>query len=528
MHNPVVYLVATSYKNQFKQWLRKPLKFLLTIAWIGFMLFGFLQYPELLRDFGIVTPEGFVALISLFVLYISAPSFLSYFKRKGIVFTYADVNFIFATPVSAKSALVYGLSKSIVLNAVMGLAVMIVAVVGFEIPILSAVIYFLGTLFIGDLGEYSLAVILYGSEKLTEKTKNILRYAVYILMASVVLWVVFRFLNQGFSLELVYSVLGHPIILLIPFLGWKIGFASLIFLGYTPIRLLSSVLFVLGSLFLYLYVRRMKLDGEYYEDAMTFADDYQVALEESQKGGIGVVGKKQKTRATNTVLKGSGATSIFYKHLLEFRKQHRFPLRLRDIVILIGGVALAYFISIEPAVNIMYIIPLILMGIQIYFKSIFAQFSQWRRDFDHYLIYLIPDTNFRKVFYATLIDHLTGLIQTLFLILPMAIYNQWPFIHVLLTIILMTLVRAAGLYFSMFFKEILGRHLGMLLEAFVSAISEIVVMGLPLLIAGILIGAEIGNPQIIYGALVIFYLVICVISLWVVSRTLTHIVVMAE
>lgn len=522
MHNPTLYLIVTTYKNTFKKWLRNPLKFLGVLIWMGFILWGFMQYPELLSGFGIVTPQGFVALLSIFNIYMSGPSLLTYFKRKGIVFTHADVNLVFPTPISPKSALIYGLSKTMIVNILFTIAMFVVGVVGFHIPILSAILYYGLSLLIGDVGEYALATIFYGSETLSDNFKKAIRYGVYALMMVVLLWVSITFMNEGISKEVVYDILGHPIILLIPLIGWKIGLAHFVILGYTPIRLISTLCFVFGSLALFVYAKTMKMRGDYYEDALTFADDYQIALDKSSKGGLGFVGKKEKVKKTKTVLKGAGASAIFYKHVLEFTKKHHFPIRYRDLLVLMVGCILAYFMKVEPFENMKAIMPLALMGFQLYFKNIFSQILQWHYDFDHYLIYLIPDSNLKKVFYATLITHLTGLIQTVFLFLPMGIYLRWPIYHLLLSMLLMTLLRAASLYFSIFFKEIIGSYLGKVLEGFVSMLSEMVILGVPLLIIGIWVSVAPDYAYVAYGVLSVYYIVISCISLIVIGRVLTH------
>ena len=91
MNSALVFHVKTSLKNMVKRMLKRPLKAIgiLVIA-LYFLAIPFTMKSFLIQ-FGFATPKGFVLLITAMTLYISMPSTMTYFKRRGVIFRKQDV-----------------------------------------------------------------------------------------------------------------------------------------------------------------------------------------------------------------------------------------------------------------------------------------------------------------------------------------------------------------------------------------------------------------------------------------------------
>ncbi len=158
----------------------------------------------------------------------------------------------------------------------------------------------------------------------------------------------------------------------------------------------------------------MPCTGQYYEDAMKFADDYQEARKKSKKGEVAVVGKKKMYRNAQVVYKGNGAKAIFYRQLLEYKKERFFIFGFVTLLYLAGGIFIGY-LGIKQdfaSKGIMkyYLIP----GVMAYLSFIMSSYrSKWEKELENPYVFLIPESPFWKMFYATCIDHIPGVMAYL-------------------------------------------------------------------------------------------------------------------
>ena len=126
------------------------------------------------------------------------------------------------------------------------------------------------------------------------------------------------------SLKSAAELIEHPIFRLLPVVGWDISALRLVIFGPDRLNVIGTVLYLGLIILLTLMAIRMKNTGAYYEDAAKFADDYQELRNRSKRGETGYsLGKKKKFRTVKGNF-GGGAKAIFYRQLLEYKKERFF------------------------------------------------------------------------------------------------------------------------------------------------------------------------------------------------------------
>lgn len=523
MNKAIVYLYLRSLQNSFKLLLKKPLKLLGTIFSIAYFAALPFFMRGMIEDFGLDTPSGFVMIASMFVLYISLPATLTYFRRKGIMFRSSDINFIFASPVNPKWSLLYGLIKNAYLTLLLQLVIPLTAVLIFHVPVETAVLYGLAEMILANVSGYSMALIMYGSERISENQKKLIPKIVYGLMGLISVWLLYSIYRQGFSIAAFTAILSSPVFLLIPYFGWQVGFLNLLILSVNPYTLISGILYILITIVLFITARRMKCHGEYYEDALTFADNYEeVLLRNTRDRSMIFRLKNKKINKVKTSLSGNGAYLIFSRQLLSYRRQHRYLVRFTDLIHLAIGLFILFVTFDEGTVLTPLVFFYIVMGIAIYLGTFFSALNQWQAEFDQYSLYLIPDSNLHKLFYATLMEHVTNLFRALLVILPLAFSFQINVIYLVLGIVLFTLMKSVIVYIGILFKDIIGNQVGASFAAILNMFVNLVILLVPLGL-GILIAVFNYPIWLAFAAAIAYCLLVDFLALTISSKTLVHI-----
>lgn len=481
MNKSLVYLVKKSFLNFFKKLIKKPMKaigMLLLVAYyfyLPFMVKGFIT------DLGLNTQSGFVLIASVGTLYLSMPLTMTYFNRKGVNFKKQDINFILASPTPPKQALIYALSKDVYINFGMQVMFLMAAVFVFAIPLLKSIIYILVNIVFSNLLSYSLAVIMYASEEITLKQKQRIKRIVYVILAGftvfLITMVVSQTLESGFDITYIISILSSPVVLMIPIFGWQLGWLNLIMLGLTPIRLIATGLFFASAIGLTSYAYKMKVSGEYYEDALSFSEN--VALLESKKGDISLTeafGHKKKKYGYKGELKGFKSNVIFHKQFIERRRSRRYFLSFGDIIYLIAGFGLGFVtVFIDDFIDPDYFLE-IMIGISIYLSIFFKPGADWKSEFKNHYLFLMPDSPLNKLFNASLLDHLLSAIRAIFLTVPAGLFMRASFLEILFAISVQILLKAMMTYVSILIEAIIGAKIGQTFASIINIFVSIIIM----------------------------------------------------
>ena len=497
----LLYIIRKTFKNRIKQSLRKKVTYLYLLIIIGYFAMMFIGYSSLFENMAgeAAGPINFVYLSSFVCVWLLPVGLITYAKRKGIAFKNADVHFVFPAPIAPKTVLLFAQLKSSLFGIVFGLAFAIYGIFGFHIAVWRILIYILFYSVAENILESSLMVILYGNETFSDRIIKIFRGILYAILIVFLLFSLYLWRVEGLSLSILTTFFNHPILQFIPIMGWNIAAIRLVILGPTIINIINTIIYVLAVVLLFIAAKKMKCTGEYYEEAMKFADDYQQILDKSKSSGgqsIQFVGQKKKYKKQgNIVYKGFYGKALFYRQLLEYKKERFFIFGFRTLVDIAVGIGLIYFIKSLGAEVLEYVI-LFPMGVGAYMAFLGNGIGgKWSKELTKPYTFLIPESPLKKLWYATLIDYIRSFISGSILTLPIGIYFKVSPLLIFLAILVYVCLQIGNMYINIMLETIIGNLLGQMGKSFFKMIFQGIVIGISILIAVVnitIFGMEVG------------------------------------
>jgi len=458
----LIYIYKRTFINRLKKALRKPVTYVYLAFGIIYLLMMFSGFGTMFSAWNLASPQGLVTILSVSVLFFLPTNMITYAKRKGLLFRPSDVHFVFTSPVQPKLVLLYVQVKQFLISFLASGLFTWVGVSYFKIAVWKMILYFLLSFVVENVLETSLMIFLYGNERFSERTVKAMCKSLYLMIGVLVLFAGYLYFVQEKSFTAVEVFLNHPFVQCVPILGWNIAFIRLLILGPTTLNVICTVLYCLSAAGFLITVVKMKCTGDYYEDAMKFADDYQEARNKQKKGETTFrIGRKKKFKKASVTYKGSYAKAIFYRQLLEYKKQRFFIFGSSTIVCLIASIVIAYAVYHTPDMNTGMMKYFLLPGAGAYITFMFSGYlTRWSKELENPYTFLIPDTPFRKLMYSTLIEHIRSLIDGCVLVIPAAVFMGLPLLNIILAIFLYMCLQANKLYFSVLSEAVLGDVLG--------------------------------------------------------------------
>jgi len=514
----LLYIYKSTIKNLIKKALRKPVTYIyitLMIFYIGVLFSG---AGSLLEMFNINTNDGLVSVLSFFVFWMVPANLFTYAKRKGLIFRPSDVQFVFTAPFNPKLVLQYAQVRNYAIGLVWNLIISISGVLIFKMPVLYMVAYFILSFVIENILEGSLMTLLYGNEGLSKKTIKWISRAILMIIGVLLLFAAYLFFTVDSSWGVIALFLKHPFLQCIPIVGWNIAFIRMLFLGPTTLNVVCTLLYCVTAFILLYLANRMKCMGEYYEDAMKFADDYQTLRNRSKKGEmvIGVAGKTKKFGKANVRYKGYYAKAIFYRQLLEYKKEKFFIFGFTTLFCALAGGIIAYFCMNNNMSMELNGVPksltesakyFIVPGVSAYMTFLIsAANSKWGKELENAYTFLIPDSPVRKLWYATLIMHIRSVVEGALLSIPVGIVLELSPVVIVLTILIYVCLQANKLYIQILGDALLGNVLGVVGRQ----IFRMVIQGIIISIAVVVgvAGSFIMSVEVGFLAIIIYTILI--------------------
>lgn len=441
-----IYLYRTALKNRIKKALKKPTTYLYVIFIIGYLFMVFGSFGTTLEKMHLNTPDGLVMMLSLFMLTIVPANFITFSKKKGLLFTQSDIHFMFQAPVSPKVILLYAYFRNIIMDFVVQCAMIPIGVFYFGISLWRMLAYFAVSFVLENAVQMAIMVILYGNESLSEKSLKAFCWLIRVILLFFVVYAGIKLLGSKPSVGFFEDYVRDPIVQIVPIVGWNVALIQLVFLGPTTVNVIVAVLYFISAAVIITYACRMKCSGKYYEDAMKFADDYAEARAKSQKGQIAVVGKKSKYQKASVDYKGTGAKAIYYKQLLEYKKTKFFIFGFYHLLCLAAGILCAVMAVGGQIFEEKYGI-FILPGVCAYLSFLSSGLApKWQKELENPYTYLIPDTNMNKLWYATKIEHIRSAVSGALIVLPSFVVARFNIGIALLAVISMVCLEANKVY----------------------------------------------------------------------------------
>ena len=494
----LIYIYQRTIANNIKRALKRPVTYLwlaFGAAYMGMVFFGFQSMIQE-GDFG--TPENIVAVLSIIIFAMIPGNIISYSKRKGLLFRPSEVHFVFSAPVSPKMVLMFEGAKSFMGNLVIGVLIVICGGLWFHIAIWQLLAYCLFFVVFESILEATIIIFCFGNEYFSEKFFKRLPLMMYLFMAVVAGTAFYKLMNGEPSFALICDYFAMPVIQLVPIVGWNVAATRLIFLGPDMFSLIGTALYTVSVIGMFAYAWKMKCTGEYYEDAMKFADDYQKLRNNQKKGVISVPWKKKgKLREASVEYKGSYAKAIYFRQMLEYKKSPVFIFGWNTLLCLGLGIAIAAISYFNDAIGEfgeakIFIVPAVVS----YVVFVFSGYAtKWSKELENPYTYLIPDKPLKKVWYATKIEHMRAVVDGILVTLPGAIVLGLSPVLTVLTVLLYICLNANRLYYNMLADVLIGNLFGnfgrslvrMLFQGFAIGIAVVAAV-----IGGLVLSVEAG------------------------------------
>lgn len=457
----ILYLWRRSVFHVLQKNARRPVFWIYVLFLAGYGLFVIQGLRTLIVEYHLDRPEVLAVIISAVFLYLSPVGYSAYARRKGMLFRNCDVHFLFSSPVSPKLLLIYGQIKSLAVSFVMELIVAVLGVIWFHVPPATMLLYFLMISVVSTVMESSLVICLYGNERLRDETLKKIGNLLYVII-GLLLVLGFLYLKvNGFRFSSAAAYLSGPWIQMIPLIGWQIAAVRLILVGPELISIVGSVLYLAGTVLLLTLAVRMKCTGRYYEDAMSFADDYEKIIAQKKKNGTADIRKNRKLRQVRSSWKGSGAAAIFSRQLLEYKKEKFFLFSWGTMVYLIVSIVLIYLDRTGKLGTAPESRQYLLLGISAYLLLVFGSLpTKWTKELENPYVFLIPDHPVKKVWYATCLEHVKSAVNMLLLVVPAGLSFRISPVVLFCLVWMGTAACAVRIYSDTITKAILGNLLG--------------------------------------------------------------------
>lgn len=484
------YLYGRIFRNRLSKTLKKPVTYLylaVILLYIGLMAIGF---REIFAGWKMDSPEGMTAVLTVFAFWSIPANLITYARRKGLLYRHSDIHFLFPSPIDPKLNLLWAYGKTLLTNLLLNIVLVIGGIYVFSVAWWRMLLYFLFSVGAEYTLEGSLVLLLYGWDGLREKSRKYVIIACYALVGIFVLLALDAYRQNGLSGQAVTSFLHGDAVQMVPLIGWYIAVLHLLFTGPTAVNVVCSLLYLCLLLTAAAAAVRMRCTGEYYEDAEKFADDYEEAVAKRRQGRTDVrMGKKKKIGKANVRYRGTGAKAIFYRQLLEYKKSRFFIFDLNTVVSLIAGAGISYLYVQEGGFGGFedFIVP----AAMAYMILIFCAYTgKWGKELTMPYTYLIPDNAFRKLFYATAMQHVQALVNGCIFILLPAVFMNLPLSTAVLSVLGYVVLSACKLYVlttaEVAVGDLLGRVGKQLFQLFVLGI--IITGGVFGAVLGFLIG----------------------------------------
>ena len=503
----LLYLTWRSFVNSVKRALKKPVTLILIIFLGVYAAYVLFVLGRLVTELRFDSADGLIALVSVWSIYIFLADFIAYSSRKGVIFRQAHPHFVFPAPISPKLILVHSAWMNYLTSVIVSLLFVLAGVTVFSVEPWRMALFFFVCCILELLLEVSLMVFLYTNESLSERFIKGLCMGIKIFLGAVALLLILYFRREGFDLDSVSAFFDWPGLQMIPVVGWNIAAYRLILIGPTTLNMVCTALYVCTVAAAFLTAKHMCCEGAYYEDAAKFADDYAEMRRRKNSGEMvtSIGEKKRKFRRISGNYRAGGAKAVFYRQLLEYKKERWFIFTKATVINLAASAVMAF--ALRQNVARTEVPQFFLLGMTAYMTLVFSGITgKWETELKSPYLFLIPDTPFKKLWYATLMEHVKAFADGIVLCLPMGVVWGVSPGMILMTVLIYTVLQANKMYTRVVAQCMVGDFLGKTGQDIIRMFIQMFIIGIGIMAAvaaGILIHVNLVFPIILIYSIIV-------------------------
>lgn len=490
--------------------MKKPASLIIILFCIIYAIFIVFSLGMIAGQVHFDSPKGLVVILTIWTLYIFFSNFASYASRKGIIFKPSHAHYIFPAPISPKLILLHSGWMNYLLSVVIGILFAIAGLTVFGVAPWRVFLLFLIEIFLEISMEISVMVILYTNDRIPANVIKWISRGIKVFLLGITVFIILYFKKFGITMESASAFIDWPGLQMIPVVGWNIAAYRLVLLGADTLNVICTVLYLITVAGMLLAAFRTKTDGGYYEDAAKFADDYAEMKKRKFDGdmAIGLGKKKKKFRRVSESFQASGAKAIFYRQLLEYKKEKYFIFSKMTIMSLVLAVVLAK--GMEKSAMKMGMPEVFLMGIILYITLIFSGYmGKWEKELKNPYLFLIPDSPVKKLWYATMMEHIKALVDGCVFCIPIGIAWKISPLQTVLAILTFTVLQANRLYTKVVAQCILGESLGKMGQDLVRTVIQMLILGIGAVISGV--AGAIISSDLVFPIILIYSMIVTVV-----------------
>ena len=503
----LIYLTKRSFINNMKKAVHKPSTLIALIFGIAYGIFVIVALGGLAATLRMGSVNGLVIIMTIWTIYITLANFMSYSSRKGILFRPAHAHFVFTAPVSPKLVLLNGAWMNYILSIIIWIVLSIGGLTIFQVPVWKVALFFLAGCVLETALEVSVMVFLYTNDRLPRKLMKGIRMGIKVFLIAFTALILFYFRKNGLSVESATAFIDWPVLQMIPVLGWQIAVYRLILLGPTTLNMICSVMYLIAVAVSVTVAYRMDCDGGYYEEAAKFADDYAEMKKQKQSGDMdtGLGGKKRKFRRVKDRITARGAKAIFYRQLLEYKKEKFFI--FTKVTLISVFVAAIFSYGLSDSVSESGSGELFLLGVVAYVSLVMSGYlGKWENELKNPYLFLIPDSPLKKMWYATLMEHIKALADGAIICIPIGIFWHISPLYVIYCILIYTVIQADRLYTKVITTCLVGEIFGKTGQNVIRMFIQMALLGLGAVVAvgiGIFVNVDFIFPIVLIYSIMI-------------------------
>ena len=488
---PLFYIMIKSIKNGIKELKKKPGKLIMYLIFIGFMSLTFFTSGKSKGSAQMISGEVFGCIVTGIILLFTVPVILTALDNGATFFRAADVNLVFTAPTKPQNVLIYGFIKQ------MYIVLISMTFILFQVPSLYMFVkvkpYAIAVIIVGFfillLTNSLIKLIIYSIASKSEKSKRIISYTFKGLgIIFVAIYVLSIYMLKS-PVKAIVFILNNKFIAYIPVYGWirNIEMASINGVGASTIASIVLSLIFAAICFIGLY----KMEMDYYEDVLAFTERREEILKASRTGqrAYNINNSKKKVKKVKYINKGSGASAIFFRQLMEYRKTGFGFINTLSIIYFIASVTIGIF---APHFDLR-----IVFGCSVYLLMIFSFAGKWQQELAKPYVYLIPDSSFKKVFFSTAVDNVKNLVDGCIIFLPIGILFKSDPIIIILSILGYISVGSLFVYGGVLTQRIVGNSKSMVFVALIRMFLLLLIV-IPSIAIFAIVGAVIDNAFGLY------------------------------
>lgn len=505
----LIYLTKRSFINNLKKAVRKPSTLIALIFGIVYGIFIIVSLGTLAVEIRMDSVRGLLIVLTVWSIYSVLGNFMAYSSRKGIIFRPGHAHFVFTAPINPKLVLLNGAWMNYLVSIILWITFSIGGLTIFQVAPWKVLLFFLAGCVLETILEVAVMVFLYTNDHLPEKLMQGVRFAIKVFLIGFTLLVVLYFKRNGLSVESASNFIDWPVLQMLPVIGWQIAVYRLILLGPTTLNVICSCLYMITMLVSVAGVWRMRCDGGYYEEAAKFADDY-AELKNKKKSGdvdLSIGGKKRKFRQVRERISARGAKAIFYRQLLEYKKEKFFI--FSKVTLIAVAIAFIFSYSLREAALESGAQGLFLLGIVAYMSLVMSGYlGKWENELKNPYLFLIPDSPVKKLWYATLMEHIKALVDGCIICIPIGIFWRVNPQDIVFCILIYAVLQADRLYTKVIAQFLVGEVFGKTGQNVIRMFIQMALLGLGAG-AAVIIGIFV-NTGLIFPILLIYSIMVTV------------------